>query len=69
MKLLEYQSKKLLLEAGLPVPKGIHVESASEVRSALKATGIKIGVVKAQAFTGGRGKAGGIRLFKNGLTF
>lgn len=64
MKLLEYQSKKLLIEAGLPVPKGVHVESAVEVSEALKNSGIKIGVVKAQAFTGGRGKAGGIRLFK-----
>jgi succinyl-CoA synthetase beta subunit len=63
MKLLEYQSKKLLKRAGLPVPRGIRVESAEQVLDALRELGISRGVVKAQAFTGGRGKAGGIRLF------
>lgn len=64
MKLHEYQSKKLLREAGLPVPGGVHVRHYSEVKAALKQLGIKKGVVKAQAYTGGRGKAGGIKLFK-----
>lgn len=63
MKLHEYQSKALLKKAGLPVPKSIHVNTAEEVADALCQTGIKKGVVKAQAFTGGRGKAGGIKLF------
>ncbi len=63
MKLHEYQSKALLSEAGLPVPKSIHVSNASEVPAALAKSGIKRGVVKAQAYTGGRGKAGGIKLF------
>lgn len=64
MKLHEYQSKALLAKAGLPVPKSIHVEHADDVPDALQKTGIKKGVVKAQAYTGGRGKAGGIKLFK-----
>ena len=63
MKLHEYQSKNLLRKAGLPVPLGIHVETADQVAEALHELGITRGVVKAQAFTGGRGKAGGIRLF------
>jgi succinyl-CoA synthetase beta subunit len=63
MKLHEYQSKALLKKAGLPVPTSIHVEKPEEVSEALQKTGIKRGVVKAQAYTGGRGKAGGIKLF------
>jgi succinyl-CoA synthetase beta subunit len=63
MKLHEYQSKALLGKAGLPVPRGIHVEKAEQVVDALHEMGLSRGVVKAQAFTGGRGKAGGIRLF------
>ena len=63
MKLHEFQSKALLRAAKLPVPKSVHVNSASEVADALKSSGIKKVVVKAQAFTGGRGKAGGIKLF------
>lgn len=65
MKLHEYQSKKLLREAGLPVPAGIHVRHYSEVKAALEQLKIKKGVAKAQAYTGGRGKAGGIKLFKS----
>jgi succinyl-CoA synthetase beta subunit len=63
MKLHEYQSKALLRKAGLPVPRGIHTETSNQVIDALQELGITRGVVKAQAFTGGRGKAGGIRLF------
>jgi succinyl-CoA synthetase beta subunit len=63
MKLHEYQSKAILRKAGLPVPKGVHVERADQVADALDRSGITRGVAKAQAFTGGRGKAGGIRLF------
>lgn len=63
MKLHEYQSKALLKKAGLPVPASIQVNHADEVAGALQKSGIEKGVVKAQAFTGGRGKAGGIKLF------
>ncbi|MBN1924453.1 MAG: ADP-forming succinate--CoA ligase subunit beta [Prolixibacteraceae bacterium] len=64
MKLYEYQSKALLRRAGLPVPASIHVEKVLEVESALSGSGINEGVVKAQAFTGGRGKAGGVKFFR-----
>ncbi len=65
MKLHEYQGKALLRKAGLPVPRGEVIFSASETRKALAALGGESGVAKAQAFTGGRGKAGGIKLFNN----
>lgn len=63
MKLHEFQSKIILKKAGLPVPRSVHVDQASQVSKALETSGITKGVAKAQAFTGGRGKAGGIRLF------
>lgn len=65
MKLLEYQAKKVLSQYSLPVPKGAVVFSESEVEATLKTLGLTQGVVKAQAYTGGRGKAGGIKLFKS----
>ena len=63
MKLHEYQAKKLLKEFNLPVPNGVKINSSDEVIPALEQLNISQGVVKAQAYTGGRGKAGGIKLF------
>jgi len=65
MKLHEYQSKSILSKKNLPVPKGIKVDSEDEVPQAIKDLGIAKGVIKAQAYTGGRGKAGGVKLFTN----
>jgi len=64
MKLLEYQAKAVLCEAGLPVPKSELVTSPDQVESALEKLGTNVGVIKAQVYTGGRGKAGGVKLFK-----
>lgn len=64
MKLHEYQGKALLRQVGLPVPRGEVVWRADEAKAALAKLGFSSGVAKAQAFTGGRGKAGGIKLFK-----
>ena len=65
MKLHEYQAKAILRRAGLPVPKGEVVFKAEEVPAALAKLGTNAGVAKAQAYTGGRGKAGGIKLYKS----
>ena len=64
MKLHEYQAKAILRQAGLPVPKGEVVFKAEEVSGRWPSSGSNSGVAKAQAYTGGRGKAGGIKLFK-----
>ena len=64
MKLHEYQAKAVLRQAGLPVPKGEVVFKTEDVPAALAKLGMTSGVAKAQAYTGGRGKAGGIKLFK-----
>ncbi|WP_078120996.1 ADP-forming succinate--CoA ligase subunit beta [Thiosocius teredinicola] len=62
MNLHEFQSKKLFAGYGIPVPMGYAVESADEARRAAEEMGGGKWVVKAQAHTGGRGKAGGVVL-------
>ena len=61
MKLHEYQAKELLSNHGVPVPHGTVARSAEEAASAAQALG-GAAVIKAQAHTGARGKAGGIKL-------
>ena len=65
MDLFEYQAKELFAEYGVPVPKdkvASTAEEAREITSAFAADGIPQVVVKAQVKTGGRGKAGGVKL-------
>ena len=61
MKLHEYQAKELLARYGVTVPRGRVARSAAEAAAAA-AELVGGCVVKAQAHTGARGKAGGIRL-------
>lgn len=60
MNLHEYQSKRLLAEYGLPVPKGQVVTRVEDVDAACQTLGGSRWVVKAQVHAGGRGKAGGV---------
>jgi len=63
--LFEYQAKELFAEYGVPVPKdkvANTAEEALEITTAFAADGISKVVVKAQVKTGGRGKAGGVKL-------
>lgn len=62
MNLHEYQSKQLLNEYGLPISKGIVVDTPEEAASACSLIGGSEWVVKAQVHAGGRGKGGGIQL-------
>ena len=62
MNLHEYQAKQLFREYGLPVSKGIAVDSAEEAADATREIGGTRWVVKAQVHAGGRGKAGGVEL-------
>ena len=62
MNLHEYQSKALFIEYGINVPRGTAVESSVEAFKAAEEMSADIWVVKAQAHTGGRGKAGGVKL-------
>ena len=61
MDLYEYQGKELFRRAGIPVSDGRLAETAAQARAAAEELGGPV-VVKAQVLTGGRGKAGGIKL-------
>ena len=60
MKIHEYQSKKLLSDYGIPVPRGGVAKTPAEAREVASQIGGKV-VVKAQVHAGGRGLAGGIK--------
>ena len=62
MNLHEYQAKELFAKAGLPVSRGIAVDTAAEAVAAARELGGERWVCKAQVHAGGRGKAGGVRL-------
>jgi succinyl-CoA synthetase beta subunit len=59
--LYEYQGKQLFARFGIPVSEGRLATSPEEARAAAADLGGSV-VVKAQVLTGGRGKAGGIKL-------
>jgi succinyl-CoA synthetase beta subunit len=59
--LYEYQGKQLFARAGIPVSEGRVAETPEQARAAAEELGGPV-VVKAQVLTGGRGKAGGIKL-------
>jgi succinyl-CoA synthetase beta subunit len=59
--LYEYQAKELFAAHGVPVLPGRTVETAEEAGAATAELGTAV-VVKAQVKTGGRGKAGGVKL-------
>jgi succinyl-CoA synthetase beta subunit len=59
--LYEYQGKELFRRFGIPVSEGRLATSPAEARTAAQELGGPV-VVKAQVLTGGRGKAGGIKL-------
>lgn len=63
MKLQEYQSKILFTMYNIPIPNGRIAESISEVKQISEELGGRV-VIKAQVLTGGRGKAGGVRIAK-----
>lgn len=65
MNLHEYQSKQLFAEYGLPVSKGIAVDTPEEAAAACAEIGGTEWVIKAQVHAGGRGKAGGVKLVKS----
>ncbi len=64
MKLHEHQSKDLLAMHGVVVPRGEVTSDSAEAKKIAASLGGKV-VVKAQVLMGGRGKAGGVKLFDN----
>jgi len=61
MNLHEYQSREILAKHGIPVPPGILARSVEEAVEAASSLDYPV-VIKAQVHSGGRGKAGGIKL-------
>jgi len=60
----EYQAKDILRANGVPIPPGEVATTPDEVEAIAKKIGGMV-VVKAQVHTGGRGKAGGVKLAKS----
>lgn len=65
MKIHEYQAKNLFSSYGIPVEKYVLCNLADEAADAYDKLAIERVVVKAQVLTGGRGKAGGVKLADN----
>ena len=61
MNLHEYQAKRLFAEYGVPIPDGKVATTPEEAGLIASELGGSV-VVKSQVLTGGRGKAGGVRL-------
>jgi len=61
MDIHEYQAKEILRGAGIPVPPGDVASTPEEAEAIARRLGGKV-VVKAQVHSGGRGKAGGVKL-------
>ena len=64
MDLFEYQARDLFAKHGVPVLKGIVATTPEEAKAAAEEIG-GLTVINAQVKTGGRGKAGGVKLAKN----
>ncbi len=64
MKVHEYQAKEFFASYGIPVQRGIVCRTPEEAVKAYETLGVELAVVKAQVHTGGRGKAGGVKLGK-----
>ncbi len=63
MNIHEYQAKDILRAEGVPIPAGEVASTPEQVEAIAKKIGGMV-VVKAQVHTGGRGKAGGVKLAK-----
>ena len=62
MNIHEYQAKELLKKFGAPVPNGVYGETSEDLLNKSKLLKTEKYVLKAQIHSGGRGKAGGIKI-------
>ncbi|MGV6474440.1 ADP-forming succinate--CoA ligase subunit beta [Azotobacter vinelandii] len=65
MNLHEYQGKQLFAEYGLPVSRGVAIDTPEAAAEACDRIGGDCWVAKVQVHAGGRGKAGGVKLVKS----
>ena len=65
MNIHEYQAKEILRQFGVLVPKGIVIFDLKEIKKKIKNLDSKNLILKAQIHSGGRGKAGGIKIIES----
>ena len=65
MKIHEYQAKEIFSKYGIPVERHTLCRTAAGVVAAFRTIGTDRVVIKAQVLTGGRGKAGGVKVVDN----
>ncbi len=65
MDLYEYQARDVFEAHGVPVLRGITATTPAEAKAAAEQLGTPVVVIKAQVKTGGRGKAGGVKIAKS----
>ena len=65
MKIHEYQAKEIFSKYGIPVERHTLCRTAAGVVAAFRTIGTDKVVIKAQVLTGGRGKAGGVKVVDN----
>ena len=65
MDLYEYQARDLFEKHGVPVLGGVVAEDPAAAKAGAEKLGTPVVVVKAQVKTGGRGKAGGVKIAKS----
>lgn len=65
MKIHEYQAKEIFSKYGIPVERHTLCRTAAGAVAAYRRMGSDRVVIKAQVLTGGRGKAGGVKLVDN----
>lgn len=65
MKVHEYQAKEIFSSYEIPVERHALCHTADEAAAAYYRMGMRRTVIKAQALTGGRGKAGGVKMADN----
>ena len=65
MNIHEHQAKEIFKQFGLPVPNGVVIFDANDIKSKTDKFKSSNLVIKAQIHAGGRGKAGGIKIVKN----
>lgn len=64
MKVYEYQAKEIFAAYGMAVQPGFVCRTPEEAVEAYRKLGVELADIKAQVHTGGRGKAGGVKLAK-----
>ena len=63
MNIHEHQAKQILKEFGIEVPSGVFALSVEDLIKKAKQLNTNKYVLKAQIHAGGRGKAGGVKIF------